>query len=71
MNEAHVMSNAKPNQDPMYKVVVNHEEQYSIWPAERDSPRGWHETGERGTRQECLEHIAVIWTDMRPLGLRP
>jgi MbtH protein len=54
----------------IYKVVVNHEEQYSIWPAERDNPLGWREAGKRGTKAECLDYIKDVWTDMRPLSLR-
>jgi MbtH protein len=54
----------------VYKVVVNHEEQYSIWPAERESPNGWNEVGKVGTKAECLAHIKTVWTDMRPLSLR-
>lgn len=53
-----------------YVVVVNHEEQYSIWPVDRELPLGWKDAGKRGTKQECLEHIEVVWTDMRPLSLR-
>ncbi|MEV4099764.1 MbtH family NRPS accessory protein [Nonomuraea sp. NPDC049649] len=54
----------------MFKVVVNHEEQYSVWPEGRDNPPGWSDEGVRGSREECLEHIAAVWTDMRPLSLR-
>ena len=54
----------------IYKVVVNHEEQYSIWPDGRDNPLGWRYTGERGTKEECLAYIGKVWTDMRPLSLR-
>jgi MbtH protein len=54
----------------MYKVVVNHEEQYSIWPAHRDNPLGWRDEGMRGLKSECLSHIDTVWTDMRPLSLR-
>ena len=54
----------------IYKVVVNHEEQYSIWPAERDNPLGWRDAGKRGTKAECLAYIKEVWTDMRPLSLR-
>jgi MbtH protein len=54
----------------VYKVVVNHEEQYSIWPAHRANPLGWNDTGKSGTKAECLDHIKVVWTDMRPLSLR-
>jgi MbtH protein len=50
--------------------VLNDEEQYSIWRAERELPAGWRGEGTRGTREECLAHIGEIWTDMRPLSLR-
>jgi len=53
-----------------YKVVVNHEEQYSIWFADREPPAGWREVGKSGTKAECLAHIKEAWTDMRPLSLR-
>ncbi len=56
--------------DRIYKVVVNHEEQYSIWPADREIPLGWNEEGKQGTKRECLDHIQEVWTDMRPLSLR-
>jgi MbtH protein len=54
----------------IYKVVVNHEEQYSIWPADRDNPAGWNDAGKSGTKTECLEYVKEVWTDMRPLSLR-
>jgi MbtH protein len=54
----------------MMRVVMNHEEQYSIWWADRDLPPGWTATGFEGTREECLEHIDQVWTDMRPLSAR-
>ncbi len=53
-----------------YLVVVNDEEQYSIWPADRELPAGWRTEGVRGGREECLAHIGEVWTDMRPLSLR-
>src|ERR1700730_7501563 len=56
--------------DRQYVVVVNHEEQYSIWLADRDVPPGWRQEGMTGTRSDCLEHINKVWTDMRPLSLR-
>ncbi|HYX43771.1 MAG TPA: MbtH family protein [Acidimicrobiales bacterium] len=56
--------------DTVYMVVVNHEEQYSIWPADDKLPPGWAFTGVRGTRSECLGHIDRTWTDMRPRSLR-
>lgn len=54
----------------IYKVVVNHEEQYSIWPADRENPLGWNDVGFSGHKQECLDYIREVWTDMRPLSLR-
>ncbi len=56
--------------EPRLKVVVNHEEQYSIWPAERENAKGWRDAGKEGTREECLAYIKEVWTDMRPLSLR-
>lgn len=53
-----------------YQVVVNHEEQYSIWPADRENPLGWRNGGKAGTKDECLAFIKEVWTDMRPLSLR-
>jgi MbtH protein len=53
-----------------YAVVVNDEEQYSIWPADRSLPSGWRKVGVTGPKQDCLDHIEVVWTDMRPLSLR-
>lgn len=53
-----------------YLVVLNDEEQYSIWFADRELPAGWREEGTSGTREECLDHIERVWTDMRPLSLR-
>ncbi|MEU6064798.1 MULTISPECIES: MbtH family protein [Streptomyces] len=53
-----------------FRVVVNAEEQYSIWPADLELPEGWQEEGARGTREECLAHVDQVWTDMRPLSLR-
>lgn len=54
-----------------YRVVVNHEEQYSIWPTDKaELPLGWRAEGKVGTKQECLDHVDQVWTDMRPLSLR-
>ena len=53
-----------------YLVVINDEEQYSIWAADREIPAGWHATGVSGGRDECLAHIDEVWTDMRPRSLR-
>jgi uncharacterized protein YbdZ (MbtH family) len=53
-----------------YRVVKNHEEQYSIWPVGKDLPMGWIEEGFNGSKQACLDHIETVWVDMRPLSLR-
>jgi MbtH protein len=53
-----------------YKVVINHEDQYSIWPAERPNPPGWRDGGKTGKRKDCLAYIQEVWTDMRPRSLR-
>jgi len=53
-----------------YTVVMNHEEQYSIWPVYRELPLGWTAVGKSGGKAECLEYIKEVWTDMRPLSLR-
>jgi len=64
-----------------YRVVVNHEEQYSIWPVDRKIPGGWHDVADAevkgfadlpgliGSKSECLRYIEEVWTDMRPLSL--
>lgn len=54
----------------IYTVVMNHEEQYSIWPAERELPSGWQAVGKTGSKSDCLAYIEEVWTDMRPLSLR-
>ncbi len=54
----------------IYRVVVNTEEQYSIWSADRDLPAGWADAGFTGGKAECLTHIGEVWTDMRPLSVR-
>lgn len=54
----------------IYKVVMNHEEQYSIWPADRENALGWTDVGKSGPKEECLAYIKDVWTDMRPLSLR-
>jgi MbtH protein len=60
----------KVDEDRVYRVVINVEEQYSIWPATRDIPVGWKAVGPSGSKDECLGYIDKIWTDMRPLSLR-
>jgi len=64
------MSRDEREDTTIYKVVVNHEEQYSIWPADRENALGWTDVGKVGTKAECLQYIKEVWTDMRPLSLR-
>ncbi len=64
------MSTEQNEDTTVYTVVVNDEEQYSIWPADRALPAGWREAGKKGPKAECLEYIKTVWTDMRPLSLR-
>jgi MbtH protein len=54
----------------MFVVVVNHEEQYSLWPEYKEVPSGWTRVGDAASKQACLDHINTVWTDMRPLSLR-
>ncbi len=56
--------------EPQYTVVINDEEQYSIWAQDRPMPAGWRDAGFGGSREECLAHIDEVWTDMRPRSLR-
>lgn len=58
------------NDDTVYLVVLNDEEQYSIWPEYRDIPEGWVTDGFKGSKESCLDHIEEVWTDMTPKSLR-
>jgi len=64
------MSTSTERQEETYRVVKNHEEQYSIWSAHREVPDGWTVAGKTGSKDECLAYIEEVWTDMRPLSLR-
>ncbi len=64
------MSRDEQEDTTIYKVVQNHEEQYSILPADRENPLGWHDVGKEGSKAACLAYIDEVWTDMRPLSLR-
>lgn len=55
---------------PSYRVVMNDEEQYSIWAEGRPAPAGWRDTGVGGTKEECLAHVETVWVDMRPRSIR-
>lgn len=58
------------DENVLYRVVVNFEEQYSIWPEYKEIPEGWRDAGKAGKKEECLSYINEVWTDMRPLSLR-
>jgi MbtH protein len=64
------MAADEPEDQTTWRVVVNDEEQYSIWPVSRPLPAGWRDAGVSGSRAECLAHVDAVWTDMRPLSLR-
>ena len=64
------MSVQEQSSDEIYLVVVNEEEQYSIWREDKEVPAGWRAVGKRGPKPECLQYIEEVWTDMRPLSLR-
>jgi uncharacterized protein YbdZ (MbtH family) len=66
------MSGNDPDKEDttIYKVVMNHEGQYSIWPDYKEIPRDWKPVGKNGPKAECLDYIKEVWTDMRPLSLR-
>jgi MbtH protein len=64
------MSEKMLEQTVCYKVVLNSEEQYSLWPAETENPPGWFDAGIRGSREACLAFITQVWSDLRPLSLR-
>ena len=64
------MSTEEREDTTIYTVVMNHEEQYSIWPADRELPLGWTAVGKTGPKAECLAYIEEVWTDMRPRSLR-
>ena len=64
------MANDEREDNTIYRVIVNHDEQYSIWPADREIPLGWSDAGKTGTKAECLAYIQEVWTDMRPLSPR-
>ncbi len=63
-------ADARREDATIFMVVVNHEEQYSIWPADRELPLGWRDAGKHGHKAECHAYIEEVWTDMRPLSLR-
>jgi MbtH protein len=74
MAEVQPTPDAKPEvpkaPEEIFRVVINSERQYSIWPDWKKNAPGWEDEGKKGTKQECLDHIEKVWTDMRPLSLQ-
>jgi MbtH protein len=70
MHRRNEMNTEDQEDNSIYKVVVNHEMQYSIWPVDRENALGWLDAGKSGTKAECLAYIGDVWTDMRPLSLQ-
>jgi uncharacterized protein YbdZ (MbtH family) len=64
------MANNAQHPQTTFLILINDEEQYSIWPAHRPLPLGWHQVGEPGEKEACLARIKELWTDMRPRSLR-
>jgi MbtH protein len=72
-NDSHLQKEREMSwgdENTTFNVVINHEEQYSIWPDYKDVPAGWRLAGKQGKKEECLAWIDQVWTDMRPLSLR-
>lgn len=65
-----IMNLPKVEEEKLYSIVVNGENQYSIWPAERENPEGWKTIGLKGSKKQCLEFIQEVWTGMSPLAHR-
>lgn len=64
------MTSCFDREDTIFRVLVNHEEQYSLWPEWKAIPAGWRDTGVQGEKATCVAHVDQVWTDMRPLSLR-
>lgn len=64
------MTSCFDRDDTVFRVLVNHEEQYSLWPEWKAIPAGWRDTGVKGDKATCVAHVDQVWTDMRPLSLR-
>jgi len=70
IEETRIMPSDEAEDTTVYTVVINHEEQYSIWPKHKAIPQGWKAVGKEGLKPECLQYVDEVWTDMRPLSLR-
>jgi MbtH protein len=58
------------DEDATYQVLINDEEQYSLWLADHDIPDGWRAVGKEGSKADCMAYVDEVWTDMRPRSLR-
>jgi MbtH protein len=63
-------TNPFDDEDGRFHVVVNDEDQHSLWPAFAEIPAGWQSVFGEESRKECLDYIEKNWTDMRPKSLR-
>jgi len=70
MTDSTTTVNAYTIDGDLLKVIVNEEGQHSIWPAKKETPAGWTETGFSGSKAECSTYVDTHWTDMRPLSLQ-
>ncbi|GAB2784839.1 MbtH family protein [Amycolatopsis magusensis] len=64
------MSNPFDNPDGTFSVLVNEEQQHSLWPEFAEVPAGWTVAFGPAARQECLDYVETNWTDLRPASLR-
>ena len=64
------MAFEEDNDKAVYVVLINSEEQYSLWPKQKSIPQGWRSVGKEGSMSECSQYVDEVWTDMRPLSLR-
>lgn len=64
------MSQTPSKFEAQFEVLVNNEEQYSLWSQDKAVPAGWRKAGKQGGKAECLAYIEEVWTDMRPLSVR-
>jgi MbtH protein len=64
------MVNAFDDEATVFVVLMNDEDQYSLWPGFKEIPAGWKQVGPTGSKQECLAYVDANWTDMRPRSLR-
>ena len=64
------MTQSESEDQHLYIVLINEEEQYSLWRKDIKIPAGWSAVGPEGNKAECMKYVDEVWTDMRPLSLR-